>query len=163
MPTAAVSSPTSAPASAKEVYLDAIRLTERMHRQFLDVIRAELDRLKIEDINSVQCLILFNIGSNELSVGELTHRGYYLGSNVSYNVRKMVDNGYMEQERSVHDRRSFHVRLTQRGLDLWRKIDEMFDAQVAALVETQKLEEIQSASALYRKLERFWQVELKKL
>ncbi len=158
--------PTSAPVptfSAKDVYLDAIRLTERMHRQFLDVIRAELDRLKIEDINSVQCLILFNIGPNELSVGELTHRGYYLGSNVSYNVRKMVDNGYMEQERSVHDRRSFHVRLTRRGLDLWRKIDKMFDVQVAALVEIQQPEEIQNASALYRKLEQFWQAELNKL
>ena len=159
MPTAAAPQPVG----AKEIYLDAIRLTERMHRQFLDVIRAELDRSKIEDINSVQCLILFNIGPNELSVGELTHRGYYLGSNVSYNVRKMVDNGYMEQERSVHDRRSFHVRLTPRGLELWRKIDQMFDAQVAALVETQKPEEIQSASALYRKLEQFWQMELKKL
>jgi DNA-binding MarR family transcriptional regulator len=148
---------------SKEVYLDAIRLTERMHRQFLDVIRAELDRLKIEDINSVQCLILFNIGPNDLSVGELTHRGYYLGSNVSYNVRKMVANGYMAQERSVHDRRSFHVRLTSRGLELWRQIDQMFDAQVAALVETQKLEEIQGASGVYRRLEQFWQTELKSL
>ena len=159
MPTAAASQHSH----PKEVYLDAIRLTERMHRQFLDVIRAELDRLKIEDINSVQCLILFNIGPNDLSVGELTHRGYYLGSNVSYNVRKMVANGYMVQERSVHDRRSFHVRLTERGLELCRQIDQMFDAQVAALVETHKLEEIQSASGVYRRLEQFWQTELKAL
>ena len=155
--------PKSELASAKEVYLDAIRLTERMHRQFLDVIRAELDRLGIEDINSVQCLILFNIGPSELSVGELTNRGYYLGSNVSYNVRKMVDNGYMVQERSVHDRRSFHVRLTEHGLDLWRKIDQMFDAQVDVLAKSQPSAEIQAASDLYRKLEHFWQTELKRL
>ena len=79
----------------KDSYLEAIKLIERLHRQFLEVVKTELDRNGIEDINNVQALILFNIGSDELTVGELTNRGYYLGSNVSYNVRKMVENGYL--------------------------------------------------------------------
>ena len=89
----------------KQSYLETIRLIERLHRRFLDVIKTELDRLGIEDINNVQSLILSNISSEQLTVGELTARGYYLGSNVSYNVKKLVENGYLNQERSPHDRR----------------------------------------------------------
>lgn len=140
----------------KEAYLEAIRLTERMHRQFLEVVKSELDRLGVEDINNVQSLILFNIGRDDLTVGELTHRGYYLGSNVSYNVRKMVENGYLVQERSAHDRRSIRVRLSQKGLDLCDKIDAMFDRQMSGLREVIKQDDLDAASASYRKLERYW-------
>ena len=87
-------------------YLEAIGLIERLHRQFLEVVKAELDRLAIQDINNVQSLILFDIAGEEVTVGELTYRGYYLGSNVSYNLKKMVETGYLEQERSTHDRRT---------------------------------------------------------
>ncbi len=72
-------------------YYDAIQLIERLHRHFLDVLKVELDRKGIQDINNVQSMILYNIGHDELTVGELTIRGYYLGSNVSYNVKKMVE------------------------------------------------------------------------
>ena len=99
----------------KEEYLSVIRLIERLHRQFLEVVKGEIDRLGIRDINNIQALILYNIGEDELTVGELTQRGYYLGSNVSYNVRKMVENGYLIQERSTHDRRSIRVRLSEKA------------------------------------------------
>lgn len=143
-------------AEVKESYLEAIRLMERLHRQFLEVVKSELDRIGLEDINNVQSLILFNIGRDEMTVGELTNRGYYLGSNVSYNVRKMVENGYLVQERSTHDRRSIRVRLSDKGLKLSDHIDKMFDRQVAALHEANSLEELDSASGAYRRLERFW-------
>ena len=100
-----VSRLTTIEANVKDQYLISIRLIERLHRRFLDVIKAELDRLGIEDINNVQTLILFNINEEQLTVGELTVRGYYLGSNVSYNVKKLVENDYLIQERSSHDRR----------------------------------------------------------
>jgi DNA-binding MarR family transcriptional regulator len=90
-------------------YLDVILLIERLHRQFLEVVSLELDSFGIYDINNVQALMLFNIGDAEMTIGELTTRGAYLGSNVSYNVNKMVENGYLVQERSLHDRRSIHV------------------------------------------------------
>src|SRR6201988_3759636 len=99
----------------KASYLDTIGLVERLHRHFLEIVKLELDGIGVHDINNVQGLILFNIGDAEMTVGELTLRGCYLGSNVSYNVKKMVENGYLEHERSVHDRRSIHVRLTEKG------------------------------------------------
>src|SRR6202790_1129578 len=106
-------------------YLDVIALIERLHRQFLEVVKLELDTQGVHDINNVQAMILFNIGDLEMTVGELTLRGCYLGSNVSYNVKKMVENGYLVQERSVHDRRSFHVRLTDKGRDLRDRLSVM--------------------------------------
>ena len=96
-------------------YLEVISLIERLHRHFLEVVKLELEGLAIHDINNVQGMMLFNIGDAEMTVGELTLRGCYLGSNVSYNVKKMVENGYLVQERSLHDRRSIRVRLTAKG------------------------------------------------
>jgi len=138
-------------------YLEATKLLERLHRQFLEVVKTELDRLNIEDINNVQALILFNIGQDELTVGELTNRGYYLGSNVSYNVRKMVENGYLVQERSTHDRRSIRVRLSEKGLNLQRHMGAMFDRHAGALANTgNTAERLRAAAAAFRDLERFW-------
>lgn len=107
-------------------YYESIQLIERLHRHFLDVLKVELDRRDIQDINNVQTMILYNIGNDELTVGELTIRGYYLGSNVSYNVKKMVENDYLVQERSVHDKRSIRVRLSDKGKKLCDVVAKMF-------------------------------------
>ena len=85
------------------------------HRQFLEVVKLELEGLGIQDINNVQAMMLFNIGDAKMTIGELSVRGCYLGCNVSYNVKKMVESEYLAHERSVHDRRSIHVRLTEKG------------------------------------------------
>jgi DNA-binding MarR family transcriptional regulator len=150
---------TSAPASqsTREEYLEAIKLIERLHRQFLEVVKTELDRRGTEDVNNIQALILFNIGGDELTVGELTNRGYYLGSNVSYNVRKMVENDYLIQERSTHDRRSIRVRLSDKGLELCSQISDMFDRHADAL-EQANIDRgaLRDASSAYGQLERFW-------
>ena len=68
-------------------------MVERLHRLLLDVVKDEFERLKILDINSVQALLLFNIGENEVTAGELKARGYYQGSNVSYNLKKTGGDG----------------------------------------------------------------------
>ena len=141
----------------RQPYYDSILLIERLHRHFLEVLKTELDRLGIQDINNVQSLILYNIGDDELTVGELTARGYYLGSNVSYNVKKMVENGYLGQERSPHDRRSVRVRLSDKGLDLRDKISSMFERQIKALDKAGlNDDELIKANETMRKLERFW-------
>src|ERR671930_1542106 len=106
-------------------YLEVISLIERLHRHFLEVVKLELEGLGIHDINNVQGMMLFNIGDAEMTVGELTLRGCYLGSNVSYNVRKMVENEYLAHERSVHDRRSIHVKLTDKGRNLRDRLSGM--------------------------------------
>jgi DNA-binding MarR family transcriptional regulator len=143
--------------AVRQPYYDSILLIERLHRHFLEVLKTELDRLGIQDINNVQSLILYNIGDDELTVGELTARGYYLGSNVSYNVKKMVENGYLGQERSPHDRRSVRVRLSDKGLDLRDKISSMFERQIKALDNAGlNDDELIKANETMRKLERFW-------
>src|ERR1700742_4351857 len=122
-------------------YLEAISLVERLHRNFLEVVKLELEGLGIHDINNIQGLMLFNIGDAEMTVGELTLRGCYLGSNVSYNVKKMVENGYLVQELSVHDRRSIHVRLTDKGNALCDKLSDMHKRHVELLSQTPIKEE----------------------
>jgi DNA-binding MarR family transcriptional regulator len=140
-----------------EQYLVSIRLIERLHRRFLDVIKAELDRLGIQDINNVQTLILFNINADQLTVGELTARGYYLGSNVSYNLKKLVENDYLLQERSSHDRRTTRVRLSPKGLELTAKIAELYQRnsdELAARLLTE--DQLRQANRVLLSLERYW-------
>ncbi|HLI11828.1 MAG TPA: winged helix DNA-binding protein [Alphaproteobacteria bacterium] len=141
----------------KPAYLESIALIERLHRRFLDVVRAELDRMGVQDINNVQALILFNIGSEEYTVGELTQRGYYLGTNVTYNLKKLVEYGYVTQTRSAHDRRSVRIRLTDKGLALFKAIDAAYDRHIAAL-DAGKLaaKNLDDLNATMRALERFW-------
>lgn len=138
-------------------YYDSINLIERLHRQFLDILKVELERANILDINNVQSMILHNISNDELTVGELTVRGYYLGSNVSYNVKKMVENGYLVQERSIHDKRSIRVKLSEKGrklndaiIRLYKKHEERL---VAAGLQNTRLD---SMNQVLRDLESFW-------
>lgn len=142
----------------KDIYFESVVMIERLHRLFLEVIRAELDRMNVRDINNVQCLVLYNIGKDQVTVGELTNRGYYLGSNVSYNLRKMVQNGYLIQEPSPHDRRSSHVKLSTKGLNLYAKMDDLFEVHARSLVDEgmgQDRNVVLSESLRY--LEGFWQ------
>jgi DNA-binding MarR family transcriptional regulator len=138
-------------------YYDSINLIERLHRQFLDVLKVELERANILDINNVQSMILHNIGTDELTVGELTVRGYYLGSNVSYNVKKMVENGYLVQERSIHDKRSVRVKLSDKGRKLNDAIARLYkkheERLAGAGLPNARLD---SMNQVLRDLETFW-------
>lgn len=138
-------------------YYDAIQHIERLHRYFLDVVKVEIDRKGVQDVNNVQAMILYNIGYDEMTVGELTLRGYYLGSNVSYNVKKMVENGYLEQERSVHDKRSIRVKLTDKGKDLYEVLNAMFKRHEEKIEGTELSgERLQDVTKTMQMLERFW-------
>jgi DNA-binding MarR family transcriptional regulator len=139
-------------------YLDNLALVERLHRLLLDVIKDEFERLQILEINSVQALLLFNIGENEVTAGELKSRGYYQGSNVSYNLKKLVELGYMHHQRSEIDRRSVRVKLTEKGRRVRGMVGELFarhaeGIEKRALVDTSGMDEINSA---LRRMERFW-------
>jgi DNA-binding MarR family transcriptional regulator len=138
-------------------YYEVITLIERLHRQFLDVLKVELERAGVFDINNVQSMILHNIGADELTVGELTVRGYYLGSNVSYNVKKMVENDYLVQERSVHDKRSVRVKLSAKGHKLNESISALYrkhEEQLAGLGLTGP--RIDELNKVLHELESFW-------
>jgi DNA-binding MarR family transcriptional regulator len=138
-------------------YLGVISYVERLHRQFLEVVKLELEGLGIHDINNVQAMMLFNIGDAEMTVGELILRGCYLGSNVSYNVKKMVENEYLAHERSVHDRRSFHVRLTEKGIKLRDSLTVMHRRHAEMLSRAAvSADDLQATGVTLRRLERFW-------
>lgn len=138
-------------------YREAFSLIERLHRRFLDVLRSELDRMGVEDINNVQSLILFNIGTDELTVGELTARGYYLGTNVTYNLKKLVESGYVEHERSPRDRRSVRVRLSDKGRALADQLESVFTRHSEAVAKgTMSVDELKALNQALRTLEQFW-------
>jgi len=141
----------------KEQYLELTRLIERLHRYFLDVLRTELNRMGNKDINAVQALLLANIGEEEIVIRDLVERGYYQGSNVSYNIKKLVDMGYLEQERSTQDRRSVRVRLTEKAMEVVKGIREMEERNAAAF-EKQDLngDEVEKICHSLRRLESTW-------
>jgi DNA-binding MarR family transcriptional regulator len=139
-------------------YLDALSLVERLHRLLLDVIKDEFERVGLLEINSVQALLLFNIGENEVTAGELKTRGFYQGSNVSYNLKKLVEMGYMHHQRCEIDRRSVRVRLTPKGREVRRIVAELFQRHAAGLEERALLGPVgidEIAGAL-RRVERYW-------
>ena len=142
----------------KEHYLKSLRMIERLHRLLLDVIKDEFERIGRSEVNSVQALLLFNIGDSELTAGELRSRGYYLGSNVSYNLKKLVDAGYIHHERSTNDRRSVRVRLTDKGKQISNVIDKIYNRQLSSLEQVGGVNEgdleVMNDSLFH--LERFW-------
>jgi DNA-binding MarR family transcriptional regulator len=140
----------------KSEYLELTRLIERLHRRFLDVLRTELNRLGIKDVNPVQALLLVNVGGEEIVIRDLIERGYYQGSNVSYNIKKLTEAGYLEQERSPHDRRSVTVRLTAKALAVVKSIGDLEDRQSTALADEMDAPEVKAASRSLRRLERTW-------
>lgn len=121
------------PKSLKSLYLEAIFRVERLHRRLLDLIKDEFDRMGWDDINPVQALLMFNIGDAELTAGELRSRGYYLGSNVSYNLKKLVETGYIVQQRSRSDRCSVRIKLTPKGEEVAEVIDELYDRHLKSI------------------------------
>lgn len=141
----------------KKEYLELTRLIERLHRRFLDLLRAELNRIGIRDINSVQALLLANIGDEEIAIRDLVERGYYQGSNVSYNIKKLAEMGYLDQERSAHDRRSVSIRLTEKALKVVDEIRQL-EQKIAAQLELDDSgrAEIDCVCQGLRRVERVW-------
>jgi DNA-binding MarR family transcriptional regulator len=139
-------------------YLQALRLIERLHRLLLDVIKDEFDRLGGADLNSVQALLLYNIGESELTAGELKTRGYYLGSNVSYNLKKLVDMGYLHYKRSETDRRSVRVSLTEKGKDACDVVKKLYQRQLGSVETVGEVteEDFRGLNKALVRLERFW-------
>lgn len=141
-----------------ESYVETIGLLERLHRLLLDVVKDEFERLGIIEINPVQALLLFNMGENEVTAGELKSRGYYQGSNVSYNLKKLVEMDYMHHQRCEVDRRSVRVRLTEKGRDLRDLVSDLFSRHVDQMVQRGVLgrDGMHEIGEALRRVERFW-------
>lgn len=139
-------------------YLEALTLVERLHRLLLDVVKDEFERVGVLEINAVQALLLFNIGEHEVTAGELKTRGYYQGSNVSYNLKKLVDMGYMHHQRCEIDRRSVRVRLTEKGRKIREIVSRLFATHAEGLEQRGVLDYggIEEISSALRRVERYW-------
>jgi DNA-binding MarR family transcriptional regulator len=142
----------------KAQYLTSLKIVERLHRLLLDVVKNEFERVGRTDVNSVQALLLYNIGDCELTAGEIRTRGYYLGSNVSYNLKKLVDNGYIHHQRSKTDRRSVRVRLTPKGKEIYVVVNALFERQLTMIEKVAGLSvpDLKSLNQSLARLERFW-------
>ena len=142
----------------RSLYMEALQLVERVHRRLLDVVKDEFERNGRSDVNAVQALLLYNIGDSELTAGELRSRGYYLGSNVSYNLKKLVDLGLINHQRSRVDRRSVRVSLTDKGADIAGVVESLYDRHVRSIEQVGGItstEFLQMNRALQR-LDRYW-------
>ncbi|MFN3892492.1 MAG: transcriptional regulator LdtR [Beijerinckiaceae bacterium] len=144
--------------AVRPVYLEALTLVERLHRRLLDVIKDEFDRKGRTEINAVQALLLYNIGDKELTAGELRTRGYYLGSNVSYNVKKLVEMGYLHHARSRVDRRAVRISLTPKGRQIHEAVAGIYEKHVNTVEQIGGIpcEEFERVNQALGRLERFW-------
>ena len=139
-------------------YLETLTLVERLHRRLLDVIKDEFDRRSRADINSVQALLLYNIGEKDLTAGELRTRGYYLGSNVSYNLKKLVEMGFLDHQRSRVDRRSVRISLTDKGREVRDTVEGLYQKHVRTVEQVGGInaDEFSTLNKSLHRLERFW-------
>ena len=145
-------------AGLKPLYLEAVSRVERLHRRLLDLIKDEFDRMGWDDINPVQALLMFNIGDAEMTAGELRSRGYYLGSNVSYNLKKLVETGYIFQERSRADRRSVRISLTETGREVHQIVASLYEKHVTTVEQIGGIasDDFVRLNQSLLRLERFW-------
>jgi DNA-binding MarR family transcriptional regulator len=142
----------------RSLYLESLQLVERLHRRLLDVIKDEFDRKGRNDINAIQALLLFNIGNAELTAGELRSRGYYLGSNVSYNLKKLVELGFINHQRSRVDRRSVRVSLTPKGQEIADVVGRLYERHVGSIEQVGGInrEDFHQMNRALQRLDRFW-------
>ena len=147
----------------RPIYLESLSLVERLHRCLLDVIKDEFDRRNETEINAVQALLLYNIGDKELSAGELRTRGYYLGSNVSYNVKKLVDMGHLHHARSRVDKRAVRISLTPKGRAIHKVVTDLYEKHVRTVEQIggSQTEVFAALNLALTRLERFWTDQIK--
>jgi DNA-binding MarR family transcriptional regulator len=155
---AAAAAPAAPDEAVKSRYLESLHLVERLHRRLLDVIKDEFERRGRDDVNSVQALLLYNIGDKELTASELRTRGYYLGSNVSYNVKKLVETGYLHHARSRVDRRSVRISLTDKGRQVHDVIQALYDKHARTIepIGGISFTDFERLNHALMRLERFW-------
>src|SRR5262245_32487867 len=139
-------------------YVDVLTLVERLHRRLLDVIKDEFDRRGRSEINAVQALLVYNIGDKELTAGEMRTRGYYLGANVSYNLKKLVDMGFLDHQRSRVDRRSVRIKLTAKGAEIRNIVENLYQKHVRTVEQIGGInaDEFATLNKSLHRLERFW-------
>lgn len=126
----------------KNDYIGSMLLIEKVYKAFLNLLKDELDQMGIFDINNIQCLLIYQIGKSQINVSDVISKGYYAGSNVSYNLKKMSEAGYIKQTPAQHDKRASVIKLSDKGLSILKKLDKIFDKHTAYLSSLNVAEEV---------------------
>lgn len=145
------------PPAETVTHLELVRVIERVHRRYCDLLRVELTRLGIDDISPPQVMLLLTIGEDELSVRDLLERGHYLGSNASYNLKQLLEANYILRTASARDRRSARIRLDAKGrhlCEMIRGVDETYHRLVARDADEER--DLGVAFAMLRRMEFVW-------
>lgn len=139
-------------------YLETAAAVQRLHRGLLLVIQDALDDAQRRDVTPVQALLLHALGDDEVTAGEIVARGYYQGTNASYNLHKLIAAGLIEQRRSQDDRRSVHVRLSPQGQAVRALIDALYARHAHILPGAGGISaaELATLGQLMTRLERFF-------
>ena len=146
-------------AAIMPAYVDTIMMLERLHRRMQEVVKDALDRAGIDEINAVQALMLYNVADQELSVSELRARDYYTGSNSSYNVKKLVEAGFICYAKSRVDRRCSRISLGERGKEIHALVAQAYEKHASTLgcVGGVEADDLTAINRSLGKLDRFWE------
>jgi DNA-binding MarR family transcriptional regulator len=138
-------------------HIEIVRAIERLHRRSLDLIRTDLTQAGVHDVSPSQVMMLLTIGTRELSVRDLIERGYYLGSNASYSLKRLVETEYVIRTASERDRRSARIRLSEKGQRLCAlimRIDKSYHQLVAR--NEQEIRGLAITFSTLKRLEQTW-------
>lgn len=137
-------------------YLETLSLLERVHHQMITVVKDELDRRHEEAINWVQALLLHRVSGRDVTAAQLCQEGEYDGANVSYNLVKLTNAGYVHREPSLSDGRFLRVRLTPKGEAISKMIEMLFDRHLLSLEAVANIgaSELNALNRSLRRLER---------
>lgn len=139
-------------------FLKSLSLLEQAHRRLHDVVKDDLERSGERNLTGVQALLIYEIGEEETPASVLRARGAFAGTSLSYNVKKLQEGGYLTQSRSKADKRTVHLKLTERGLKVRDQVANLFDKQAGALEPTASVrhDDLDQLNKTVSRLERFW-------
>ncbi|MEM1088563.1 MAG: MarR family transcriptional regulator [Pseudomonadota bacterium] len=144
--------------SVADSFVKSLSLLEQAHRRLHDVVKDDLERGGERHLTGVQALLLYEIGEGETPASTLRSRGAFAGTSLSYNLKKLQEGGYLVQNRSERDKRTVRLKLTERGLKVRERVQNLFDRQANALEPTASVRpgDLSQLNKTVARLERFW-------
>ena len=114
-----------------ESFLKSLSLLEQAHRRLHDVVKDDLERGGARHLTGVQALLLYEIGEGETPAAI---------------------------PRSEADKRTVHLRLTERGHKVRKRVEGLFAKQADALEPTASVRpmDLTQLNKTVSRLERFW-------
>ncbi len=144
----------------RTLYIETITRLQSLNHQLLDQIKDEFKRIGWNEVNPAQALMLFHIGAgNEIAAGDVRARGYYFGSNASYNLMKLRDGNYIERRSYPADRRVVKIALTPKGEEVAEVVDDLIKRHLRAVGEVNSdltSEHLKTLNNELEHLERVW-------